>query len=283
MTNEEIRKRLTRFDELIHEADGIPSTVIKLKRDREKFLEANPIISPSIKAREVLKQLITNDARMLEVKAAAETLAPYPDAALIIGESGTGKEIIAHALHGDRTGNFIPINCAGLPEHLVESELFGHIRGSFTGAETNKEGLFERANKGTLFLDEIGELGLQLQAKLLRVLQEGTYRRVGDTVEMRTTARIISATHHNLVECVTKKTFRLDLYARLSTFTLVTIPIRNRRDDIRLIVDNLDASHKLYDEIESSYHKIWKGDLIFNVRDIQRIVRQWQVFGKIMG
>lgn len=286
MTNEEITSQLKRFDELAATVKAIPGGLKAVETRRAEFLKKNPIITPHANTSIILKKFVTCHTQMLNLKEQVITLAPHSDSVLIIGESGTGKEIIARALHGDRIGNFIAINCAGLPEHLIESELFGHRRGAFTGAENEKDGLFKFCNEGTIFLDEIGELPLQVQAKLLRVLQDGEYRRVGSNIIEKTSARVVSATHHNLAALVGENKFRLDLYARLSTFELVTLPLRNRRCDIKLIADSLDSNGCIYDKIgEAWWNEIMKDNekaLPLNVRDIQRIVRRWQVFGKII-
>ncbi|MHB8075803.1 sigma-54-dependent transcriptional regulator [Desulfosporosinus fructosivorans] len=158
---------------------------------------------------------------------------------LILGESGTGKELIAHTIHKNShrsLGPFIPIDCASLPENLLESELFGYERGAFTGANRTKEGLFELASGGTLFLDEIGELSLALQAKLLRALEEQEFRRVGGHKLIKVDVRIVAATNRDLEQMVASKEFREDLYYRLNVISLKLPPLRDRREDIPLFV-----------------------------------------------
>ncbi|MBI4386076.1 MAG: sigma-54-dependent Fis family transcriptional regulator [Elusimicrobia bacterium] len=171
-------------------------------------------------------------ARILElVKKVAATDATV----LIEGESGTGKELIARAVHENstrRNGSFVAINCGALPEGLLESELFGHVRGAFTGAERNKRGLFEEANGGTLFLDEISETTPALQVKLLRALQEGEVRRVGDNHPIKVSGRLIAATNKDLARCAAKGIFREDLYYRLKVFPIHIPPLRERPEDI---------------------------------------------------
>ncbi|OFV87035.1 MAG: sigma-54-dependent Fis family transcriptional regulator [Acidobacteria bacterium RBG_16_68_9] len=154
---------------------------------------------------------------------------------IILGETGSGKEVLARALHANsprKTSPFVAVNVAALPGELLESELFGHVKGAFTGAATNKRGLFEAANGGTLLLDEISEMPMALQAKLLRVLENGEMRRVGDVRPFFVDVRILCATHQDLGTCVEQRRFREDLYYRLLVFTLTVPPLRQRGDDI---------------------------------------------------
>jgi DNA-binding NtrC family response regulator len=167
-------------------------------------------------------------------------VADSPTNILITGESGTGKELVAKAIHYNsarKEAPFVPVNCAAIPEQLLESELFGHMRGAFTDAKVDKRGLFEEAQKGTLFLDEISELPLMLQAKILRAIQEKEIRRVGATKPISVDVRIIAATNLNLNEEVKNKRFREDLYYRLNVIELKLPPLRERREDIPLLVD----------------------------------------------
>ena len=167
-----------------------------------------------------------------------ERVAPAKTNILVIGESGTGKELVARMIHESgplKNKPFVPVNCGAIPENLIESELFGHKRGSFTGAVVDKPGLFEIANGGTLFLDEVGELPLQMQVKLLRAIQERTIRRVGGTEDVRIDIRIIAATNRDLEVAVAKGTFREDLYYRLNVILLKTPPLRERTGDVRIL------------------------------------------------
>jgi DNA-binding NtrC family response regulator len=180
--------------------------------------------------------LIAGDPRMLKVIELAEKVAPTNTTVLICGESGTGKEIIARCIHRNsprRQRVFAPVNCAALSPTLIESELFGHERGAFTGAVGQHTGRFERAHGGTLFLDEIAELDAGLQAKLLRVLQEKTFERVGGTRQISVDARVLAATNRDLKQLVAQGKFREDLFYRLSTFPIEIPPLRERRADIR--------------------------------------------------
>ena len=166
-------------------------------------------------------------------------MAPTNSSVLLLGETGTGKELFARAIHyrGPRRAHpLVVVNCAALPPALIESELFGHSRGAFTGAITTRQGRFEMANRGTLFLDEIGDLPLDLQTKLLRVLQEGTFERVGSSQTQSVDVRIIAATHRDLRQAIAERQFRDDLYYRLSVFPIRIPSLRDRRADIRELV-----------------------------------------------
>jgi DNA-binding NtrC family response regulator len=180
--------------------------------------------------------LVGGTASMRDLYRTIEKVAASSATALVTGESGTGKELVARALHheGERTGKpFVPVNCGALVENLLESELFGHVRGAFTGAEQAKRGLFVAAAGGTLFLDEIGELPLNLQPKLLRALQDGEIKPVGGVEPSRVDVRVIAATNRDLREAVAAGRFREDLYYRLAVITIEVPPLRARRDDIR--------------------------------------------------
>ncbi|MCX8010652.1 MAG: sigma-54 dependent transcriptional regulator [Ignavibacteria bacterium] len=185
--------------------------------------------------------IIAIDSKMEEVFKLMQKVLNTPINVLIYGESGTGKELIARAIHynSDRKDKpFIVVNCASIPRELLESELFGHEKGAFTGAYYRKIGKFEAANSGTIFLDEIGELELSLQAKLLRVIQEKSFERVGSNIPITTDARIISATNKNLKEAVDQKLFREDLYYRLSSFPITIPPLRTRKSDILILAEH---------------------------------------------
>jgi DNA-binding NtrC family response regulator len=190
---------------------------------------------------EKFSKLIGRSKAMEALFRQMELVAPTRSNVLIIGESGTGKELVANALHEHsprREHRFLPINCAAIPAEILESELFGHERGSFTGATGRKVGKFELADRGTLFLDEIGELPLEMQVKLLRVLEQREFMRVGGTETIRVDIRLIAATNQELEEMVNQGKFRADLYYRLKVVTLRIPPLRERRDDIPLLANH---------------------------------------------
>jgi len=183
--------------------------------------------------------IIGDSATLQEALRLVRVVAPTNATVLIQGETGTGKELIAEAIHrcSDRSaGPFVKVNCSAIPSGLLESELFGHERGAYTGAVTRSIGRFERANRGTLFLDEIGDLPLELQPKLLRVMQERQFERLGGTATIQTDVRVICATHRNLSEMIQERQFRADLFYRLSVFPLALPALRERPEDIPLLV-----------------------------------------------
>ncbi|BCS54911.1 sigma-54-dependent Fis family transcriptional regulator [Geobacter sp. SVR] len=202
---------------------------------------------------------------------------------LIQGESGTGKELAARAIHeiSSRNGkNFVPVNCAAIPDELLESELFGHVKGSFTGAYANRAGRFEMADKGTLFLDEIGDMKANLQVKLLRVLQNREFEPVGSTKSQKVDVRIIAATNRNLEELVTTKDFREDLYYRLSVIPITIPPLRERREDIPLLIHsflslfNDDRKHNVKGFSRDALEVLCSYDWPGNVRELENLVER---------
>lgn len=207
------------------------------KREMEK---ENILLKDRLTEKEKFENIVGANARMLEIFSLVDTIAKTDSTVLITGESGTGKELIARAIHNksDRRNNrFISINCGALPENLLESELFGHIKGAFTDAHKDKKGLFEVADKSTLFLDEIGEMSQKMQVKLLRALQERKIRRVGANDEIEIDVRIISATNRDLSEHMRTGDFRSDLFYRLNVISIKVPPLRERKDDIVLLLD----------------------------------------------
>lgn len=194
---------------------------------------------PSLSSR-----LIVHSAKMRKLYDQAKTIAPFNTTVLITGESGTGKELIARTIHehsNRRQRNFVALNCSAIPDHLLEAELFGHVKGAFTGAQTAREGRFEYANGGTLFLDEIGEMSLSLQAKLLRVLQEREFEKLGSSRTVSVDVRILAATSADLEKKIKEGTFRLDLYYRLNVVHLRVAPLRERLEALRPLAEQLLA------------------------------------------
>src|ERR1700735_5148394 len=185
------------------------------------------------------QQIVGNNPALESVLEQVQLVGPTDSTVLILGETGTGKELIARAVHSasPRCGRpFVQLNCAAIPAELLESELFGHERGAFTGAIAQRLGRFEAANGGTLFLDEIGDMPLALQAKLLRVLQEQEFERLGSTITRRADVRIVAATNQDLVGLIADRQFRVDLYYRLNVFPIALPPLRERVSDIPLLV-----------------------------------------------
>jgi transcriptional regulator with PAS, ATPase and Fis domain len=264
--------------------DHINNGMLELAHQVDEALAAQypDYISYFSPTRSYLGQFLTESPSMLELKRTIELLAPIQDNVLLRGPTGTGKELLAHALHGDRKGPFVELNCAGMPEHLIESELFGHMKGSFTGADKETIGLFEQATNGTIFLDEIGELPILLQAKLLRVLQDKCVRKVGGKEPIGPIKfRLVSATHQDLATLINMRLFRADLYHRISTFEEFTKPLSERPNDALLIVKSL-LNSKQQETIPSGLvDAIAKDRLEGNVRTLQAMVRRWQVKGKI--
>jgi DNA-binding NtrC family response regulator len=215
-------------------------TVGRALEHRQLALQVEELSAVDPAARD-LPKLLGQSEVMLNISKEIALVADSQTRVLIIGESGTGKELVARAIHthSKRGGPFLAINCAALVENLLESELFGHEKGAFTGAASRKPGKFELAANGTLFLDEIGEMALPLQAKLLRVLQEGSFERVGGSQLLESNARVLAATNRDLAAEVEAGRFREDLFYRLSTITLSLPPLRERQEDISMLMDGL--------------------------------------------
>ncbi len=235
--------RLGAFDYLTKPCKWAELEVI-LARVAERRDMSNKAVAleTRLKAAEGAPTLIGEVSAMQAVRRLIETVAPTDASVLILGETGTGKELIARNLHekSKRAAHaFVPVNCGALPENLVESELFGHRKGSFTGADSNRKGLFEVANGGTLFLDEVGELGKNVQVKLLRFLESGEIRRVGENDPFRVDVRVLCATNRDLRELIDADEFREDLYFRINTFEINLPSLRERKQDIPLLAEHM--------------------------------------------
>jgi len=222
------------------------SLVLKKAEERERLKDENRRLREEVDRGRSLGNIVSRSDRMLEIFQLVRKLSDHKTTVLILGESGTGKELIAQALHycgGRRRAPFVAVNCGAIPASLLESELFGHVKGAFTDASHDKAGLFEEADGGTLFLDEIAEMPLPLQVKLLRVLQEEEIRRVGAATSRRVNVRVISATSRDLGAEVAAGRFREDLYFRLNVFAIALPPLRERIEDVPLLVDHFLQKH----------------------------------------
>jgi DNA-binding NtrC family response regulator len=228
--------RLGAFDYLTKPCKWAELEVILSRiAERRDMANKTSALEARLKNAEGSPVLIGETPAMQQVRRLIETIAPTDATVMILGETGTGKELVARSLHekSERAGRaFIPVNCGALPENLVESELFGHRKGAYTGADTNRKGLFEVANGGTLFLDEVGELDKSVQVKLLRFLESGEIRRVGENEPFRVDVRVLCATNRDLRDMVKNEQFREDLFFRLNTFEIFLPPLRDRRYDI---------------------------------------------------
>jgi len=266
-----------------------PFKAIELRLKLWKALSHSEVVSENAYLRKELKkkyqfsQIVGSAPPMQQVFRMVERVADTESTVLLRGESGTGKEMVAKALHfNSRRGAapFVPINCSALPEHLLESELFGHRKGAFTGAIADKKGLFHEADGGTIFLDEIGSMSAVLQSRLLRVLQEREVRAVGDNVPVYVNVRVIAATNEPLEQRIKEGTFREDLYYRLNVISIQLPPLRERRDDIALLVAHFlrvkaaDRGLKPYSisrrALEALHGHAWPG----NVRELENAIER---------
>ncbi len=218
--------------------------VLRKAEERESLRRENRALRQEMRKENVFEELLAKSPSMQAIFKTVGKIADYKTTALITGESGVGKELIARAIHrrGVRRGEpFIAVNCGAIPETLLESELFGYRKGAFTDASSDRTGLFEQAHRGTLLLDEIGELPLALQVKLLRVLQEETIRRLGDSKDVKVDVRILAATHRDLQAETKAGRFREDLYYRINVLPIPIPPLRDRREDVPLLIDHFLA------------------------------------------
>ncbi len=278
------------FDEDLHLLEIIASIIGRavhlndmVKRDKESLIDENLDLRRRLKDRYQIHNLIGNSRPMKEVYALIEQVANSNATVLIRGETGTGKELVAHAIHYNSpraSRPFIKVNCAALPENLLESELFGYEKGAFTGAVKRKPGRFELAHGGTLFLDEVGDLPKGMQAKLLRVLQTREFERVGGTVTIKVDVRLLAATSKHLEKEVETGQFREDLYYRINVFPIFLPPLREKKDDIVLLADHFLQKYALEHKKDirristtainmlMSYH--WPG----NVRELENCIER---------
>ena len=254
-----------------------------LKAERQRLLDENTKLRRELKGKYDLKNIVGHSRPMEELYEQVVQAAPSATTVLIRGESGTGKELVAHALHynSPRAGKpFVRVSCAALPEALIESELFGYEPGAFTDARSQKKGRFELADGGTLFLDEIGDLTASTQIKLLRVLQEREFERLGGVTPIRVDVRLVAATNRDLETAMSRSAFREDLFYRLNVFTIFVPPLRDRRPDVSLLADHFvekyAAKHRKdvrristpAIDVLMSYH--WPG----NVRELENAIER---------
>lgn len=256
---------------------------LKKAEERERLREENIFLKKAIRREFSFENTITKNAGMKQIFETVDKIADYATSVLISGESGTGKELIARAIHcrGKRHSMpFIAINCGAIPENLLESELFGYVKGAFTDASGNKKGLFESAQGGTVLLDEIGELPTTLQVKLLRVLQESSVRKIGDTREITLDVRIIAATARDLAREVGRGTFREDLFYRLNVIEIKLPPLRERREDIPLLVEHFisryNAKHHraVRGMAPAALERVLEYDWNGNIRELENVIER---------
>jgi len=251
--------------------------------ERSSLIRENRQLKEKLQERYTFANIVYGSPKMEEVMGLVARVAPSQATILVLGESGTGKELIANAVHyaSPRSGKpLIKVSCSAIPETLLESELFGHEKGAFTGAAQRRIGRFEEAEGGTIFLDEIGDLSPGIQVKLLRILQEKEFQRLGSNLNLRTDVRIIAATHRNLEEAMKKGLFREDLYYRLNVISIHLPPLRERREDIPLLVDHFlkkyskENQKSIRDVSKEARALLLRHPYPGNVRELENIVER---------
>jgi transcriptional regulator with GAF, ATPase, and Fis domain len=261
----------------------------ELNRLRTQLEQENAYLQEEVREGLTYGDMVGRSAALQKVMEEVELVAPTDASVLILGESGTGKELIARAIHQRSRRNSHPmvkVNCASIPRDLFESEFFGHAKGAFTGAIKDRVGRFQLADRGTLFLDEVGEIPSELQGKLLRVLQEGEFERVGDDATRRVDVRVIASTNRDLPEEAAQKRFREDLYYRLSVFPIVAPPLRARKEDIPLLAAQFVALASRRAGVpeaaltESHLRALTSYDWPGNVRELQHIMERAVILGR---
>src|SRR5215203_410397 len=256
---------------------------VRKELERRQLQQENVLLKRQLGSPNRFSNIVGSSSAMTAVFELIETIAPTGSTVLITGESGTGKELVARAIHARSSRSdrpFVAVNCGALPDTLLESELFGHMRGAFTGADTNKKGLLEVAEKGTIFLDEIGEMSPMTQVKLLRVLQERKFRRVGGLEELQADIRIITATNRDLSKMVAEGRFREDLFYRINVIPIVLPPLRERREDIPLLAEHFLAKYagqmgKPVNAISRpALELLGKHDWPGNIRELENVIER---------
>jgi PAS domain S-box-containing protein len=271
------------ISELVNARDKIKDQLKEISRLNELLSVENIYLKDQLKTTGIQHEMVGKSDTIKYVLHKIQQVAPTEASVLIQGETGTGKELIARAIHNEskrKNKPFVKVNCASIPENLIESELFGHEKGAFTGAIEKRIGRFELANGGTIFLDEIGELPLNVQPKILHILQQGEFERIGSSKTIRTDVRVIAATNKVLEEEIEKRNFRPDLYYRLNVFPISIAPLRERKEDIPLLIEHYtkiysDKFNKPIKSISKSMIKslieyYWPG----NVRELENIVER---------
>ncbi|MEK7774034.1 MAG: sigma-54 dependent transcriptional regulator [Deltaproteobacteria bacterium] len=267
---------------------------IKKAEERERLKRENSRLREESLGEYDFKNIVTEDEKMLEVLSLVKKVADYPASVLVTGESGTGKELVARAIHygGARAQKpFVAVNCGAIPAPLIESELFGHVKGAFTDAHRTRTGLFQEADGGTIFLDEVGDLPMELQVKLLRALQEGEIRRVGDAKPVKIDTRVVAATIKDLKEEIKKNRFREDLYYRLNVIEIKMPPLRARTGDIPVLAAHFveKFARKFGKSVKGISHGAaaalknypWPG----NVRELENVIERAMILedGQTIG
>jgi two-component system, NtrC family, response regulator PilR len=256
---------------------------VREKIENRQLKQENVLLKRTLGLSHQFSNIIGRSEAMLEVFKMIETIARTNSTILLTGESGTGKGLVAQAIHFHslrREKPMVSLNCGALPENLLESELFGHMRGSFTGADTNKKGLLEVAERGTVFLDEIGEMSAVMQVKLLRVLQERRFRRVGGLEELQADIRVIAATNQDLVKAIAEGRFREDLYYRINVIPISLPPLRERREDIPLLAEHFKAKYteQMEKQITGISHEtmdlLVRHDWPGNIRELENVMER---------
>ncbi|HEY2386532.1 MAG TPA: sigma-54 dependent transcriptional regulator [Candidatus Binatia bacterium] len=268
------------FEDVLHKIDH-------LLRHRQAAWE-NQMLRNHVARQWDFDNLVGKSSAMHDVMTLVRKVAPTPSTVLITGESGVGKEVVARAIHhfsDVRDRIFLPVNCGAIPEELLESQLFGHLRGSFTGAVSNQEGLFQRARGGTIFLDEIGDMPLGLQVKLLRAIEQKEIQPVGAANPLKVDVRVIAATNHDLARAAAEGRFREDLYYRLNVVGIEIPPLRERREDIPVLVQHFVTMHnrelrKSFKGVAGATMKLllslpWKG----NIRELDNVIEHAMILG----
>jgi two-component system response regulator AtoC len=262
---------------------------LRKAEERESLRRENRALKEQIRAENRFESILAKSPAMDEIFRTISKIAEFKTTVLISGESGVGKELVARALHSRssrKAAPFTALNCGAIPENLLESELFGHKKGAFTDASSDRRGLFEEATGGTLFLDEIGELPLNLQVKMLRVLQEESIRRLGDTKDIKVDVRIIAATHRDLTAEVKAGRFREDLFYRINVLPIAIPPLRARREDINILIDHFVARNntRLGTQIRGLTHEARKLLLEYawpgNVRELENTIERAMVLAE---